>query len=183
MDVGLALAFSGLTYLVWALVAGSTRMLAQDFMNAGEAMAAAGAVVPKSSRVVTYIFDQGGVGIDVIGLAWLGLTLALLLLSSRQKFCISWVWISIITQALTAGLGGALISWGVNRPYAAYLAGIENPPKADILQELSGISLPVLVVAAVLIWVTFLIWLLVERARFDRHGPTLTDGLRSNVIR
>jgi hypothetical protein len=36
---------------------------------------------------------------------------------------------------------------------------------------------------ALLIWVTFLIWLLIERARLNRRGPTLRDGLRSNIYR
>jgi hypothetical protein len=31
--------------------------------------------------------------------------------------------------------------------------------------------------------VVVLVWLLVERARFDRRGPTLRDGLRTNVFR
>ena len=36
------------------------------------------------------------------------------------------------------------------------------------------------IVLAILVWVSLLVWLLVERARLDRHGPTLTDGLRTN---
>jgi two-component system CheB/CheR fusion protein len=36
---------------------------------------------------------------------------------------------------------------------------------------------------AILLWVTFLVWMLVERARLDRFGPTLSDGLRTNTYR
>ncbi len=183
LDVGLVLAFSGVAYLVWALVAGTTRMLAQDYINASSALNAVGVELPGSTRIVTYIFDQGGVGIDIVGLAWLAVSLLLVLLGSHQKFRISWAWISPTCQALTAALGGALMSWGIHRPYASYVAGEGGPAKTDIFQEISGLSLPVLVVAAVLIWVLFLVWLLAERARFDRHSPTLRDGLRSNVVR
>ena len=182
LDVGLVLAFSGVAYLVWALVAGTTRVLAQDYINASPALNAVGVELPQSTRIVTYFFDQGGVGIDIIGLAWLALSLLLVMLSSRQKFGISWAWISPTCQALTAGLGGALMSWGIHHPYAAYIKAEGAAAKSDFFQELSGISLPVLVVAAVLIWVLFLVWLLTERARFDRHSPTLHDGLRSNVV-
>jgi hypothetical protein len=45
------------------------------------------------------------------------------------------------------------------------------------------VSLAVSLVGGVAVWVTFLIWLLVERARYDRRGPTMTDGMRSNVYR
>jgi hypothetical protein len=34
-----------------------------------------------------------------------------------------------------------------------------------------------------LLWTTFLVWLMVERARLNRRGPTLRDGMRSNVFK
>ncbi len=45
------------------------------------------------------------------------------------------------------------------------------------------VLLPIIVTVAILIWTLALIWLLVERARLNRRGPTLTDGLRTNVYR
>ena len=40
-----------------------------------------------------------------------------------------------------------------------------------------------LLVAALLVWVTFVVWLLIERSRLDRRAPTLRDGLRTNIFR
>ncbi len=74
-----------------------------------------------------------------------------------------------------------LVGWAAYAPHI--LPHTANTEPLSPLERVSGISLPVVVVAAVLLWVTFLIWLLVDRARLNRRGPTLTDGLRSNIYK
>jgi len=175
MDVGLALAFAGVSYLVWSLVAGFSRSLMQEFIYSVEASEVQ---MPNLTRVVKVFFVDAGFLIDLVGLAWMVVSLVLVLLSSRQKIGISWAWVSVACQAFIAALGAVLVGWVV---YAPYMVAVEQD--RSIFERVSEISLPVVIAIAVVIWTTFLVWLLVERARFNRHGPTMRDGLRSNVFK
>ena len=56
-------------------------------------------------------------------------------------------------------------------------------PEKITWAKVSEISLPIVVVVSVVLWATMLAWLLVERGRMDRRGPTLRDGLRTNLYR
>ncbi len=172
-DVGLALAFAGIAYLIWALVAGISRELVQEMIRF---TAIQGGQLKAWVRI---IFVEGGVFIDLIGLAWMAVSLVMVLLSSRQRVSISWAWLSAISEMLVAALGSMLVAW------AAYKSHVLEPGREapTVMAKISGISLPVIIVIAVLVWTTFLIWLLVERARLDRRGPTLRDGLRTNIYR
>ena len=79
-----------------------------------------------------------------------------------------------------AGAGAVVVGWAAYQPHIKPL----HPEAGQTPWEtVSAISWPMLMVIAILIWVTFLVWLLAERARLRRHGPTLRDGLRSNVYR
>ena len=69
------------------------------------------------------------------------------------------------------------MAWAVHLPYR------QAPVEATAWEQVSGISLPVLAVLTVLIWVTSLVMLLVERARLDRHGPSRRDGVRTQIDR
>jgi len=80
-------------------------------------------------------------------------------------------------------LGAVHVGWAVQLPYFKILKPVSDTPPPTPWEQVSGFSLPVAMAAAVLIWVAFLVWLLVDRARLDRHGPTLRDGLRTNVYR
>ena len=108
--------------------------------------------------------------------------MALVLVASRQKISISWAWVSAICQSFVAGLGAVLVGWAVYAPHALVAAPIA-PADESILEKVSQISLPVIVSLAILIWTTFVVWLLVERSRWNRRGPTLRDGLRTNVFK
>ena len=173
--MGLALAFSGMAYLVWALVAGVSRSVVQDLIRWTVSMPD----LPESTRVVKAVFVSSGIVIDVVGLAWLAASLFLVAYSSRQRMSISWAWVSAGLQALVAAVGAVVVSW------AAYLPHSIDPPPADpsLLERVTALSLPVTVALAILVWVTFLVWLLVDRARMSRRGPTLRDGLRTNIYR
>jgi hypothetical protein len=174
-DVGLALAFAGVGYLVWALVAGNCRNLVEELINSA---ALRGTTLPALTQSVNVMFRKAGVVIDVVGLLWLVATLLLVVYSSRQKISISWAWVSAVSQTAVAALGAVLVGWAAYAPHAA-------PPSGHLStwEKVSGVSLPVIVAVALVIWVTFLVWLLVERARFNRRGPTLGDGVRSHMYR
>ncbi len=184
-DVGLALSFAGVAFLVWALVAGTTRLLVQDMVAWWQVMQAGGVAteLPMATRVVRVIFVDAGIAIDVVGLAWLAGSLYLVVLSGRQRFSISWAWVSAICQSLVAGVGGAWVAWASHRPFVAELARTGQTVPASAMQTVSGISLPVVVAGALVLWLGFLFWLLLERGRFARAGISLRDGLRTNTYR
>ena len=174
LDVGLALSFAGIAFLVWALVAGVSRAVVQEMIRATGAQS-----LPRMTYLVKVFFMDMGFVIDLVGLAWLVGSLLLVVLSSRQRISVSWAWLAAIVQMMVAALGAVLVSWATYQPHVLKVpSGSEGH-----WQKLSQLSLPVVVALALLIWVTFLVWLLLERARFNRHGPSLRDGLRSNVYR
>jgi hypothetical protein len=183
VDVGLAIAFAGLTYLVWALVAGWCRELVQTFIRDMYHAGALGEELPQVTRNVKVFFVDAGFVIDLVGLAWLVVTLVLVLLSSRQKIGVSWAWVSAMLQCFTAALGAVLVGWAVYMPHSLPITIVPESEGMTVFQRVSEISLPILVAVAVAIWVTFLVWLLVERGRYNRRGPSLRDGQRSNVFK
>jgi len=177
LDAGLALAFAGVAYLMWALVAGSTRTLIQEMIRT---QSLKGMEPPAFTGVVKVFFVDAGIVIDLAGLAWLAASLLLVVFSSRQKISISWAWVSAICQAFAAAWGAVLVGWAAFMPHRVPIAIVSGDSPWE---KVSGFSLPVVLVAALLVWVTFLVWLLVERSRLDRRGPTLRDGLRTNIFR
>ena len=176
-DVGLALSMVGIAYLVWALVAGVTRQLVADLVSYPSVF---DTTWPLSTRVVRVVFVEAGSALDVVGLAWLIVSLLLVVYSSRQRVSISWAWLSGVLQTIVAALGGIWVAWAVHLPHRAQRHIDEQ---ATPWAQLSGLSLPVLLGMAILIWVIFLVVLLVDRARLSRHGPSLRDGVRTNVLR
>ena len=175
LDVGLALTFVGLSYLVWDLVAAVSRAVVQAMFNS-----ISGQDMPQSTYAVKIVFADAGFVIDIVGLMWMTASLLLVALSSRQRISVSWGWASAMCQSCVAALGAVVVGWAAYQTYMRSLApAADQTPWAQV----SSITLPVLLTLAILIWVTFLVWLLVERARLLRHGPTLRDGLRTNVFR
>jgi hypothetical protein len=181
IDVGLSLVFAGLGYLVWALVAGSSRAMVQELMDA---FARKGQAVSRVTEWVRYIFVDAGVAIDICGLVFLSGALVLVFLSSRQRLSISWAWAVSFLQVCIAGLGSVLVALDVHHQYNMLMP----PPAGDVertaLQTVSRISLVVSLPIAIALWVTMLVYLLVERARWNRRqGPSLRDAMRTNVYR
>ncbi len=72
-----------------------------------------------------------------------------------------------------------LVGYAAYQPYISPASALENAETP--LETVSAISLPVIVPIAVLLWVTCLVWLIVERSRLNRRGPSLRDGLKSNI--
>ena len=175
LDVSLALAFTGIAYLVWALVAWTARHLIQNMIQVTESM---GAEVPGVTSGVKLFFVDTGVVIDLVGLAWLAVSLLLVVFAGRQKFSISWAWVSAICQSFVAAWGAVLVAWAAFLPF-----GSKVPPAVPTttLEKVSGLSLPVVLGVAVVVWTSLLLWLLFERSRFFNRGPTVRDSLRTNV--
>ncbi len=181
LDVGLALVFAGLGYLIWALVAGSSRAMVQELMDA---FARKGLAVSRVTQWVRYIFLDAGVAIDIAGLILLCTAMVLVFLSSRQKLSISWAWAVSFLQVCIAGLGSVLVALDVHHQYNMLMppATVEAPRTA--MQTVSRVSLFVSLPIAILLWVTVLVYFLVERARWNRRqGPSLRDAMRTNVYR
>lgn len=173
LDVGLALAFTGLAFIVWAFVAGMSRTMMTNLIHDS---ADATMKLPRLSTVVKLFFVDTGFVIDLVGLGWMVLALVLIFLASRQHISISWAWTAAILQSLIAALGAVLVSVACYVPYSQLVA--TSPTGA--METISLISLPVVIGMAVVCWVVFLIAMLIDRARLKRHGPTLSDGLRTN---
>ncbi|HUS90385.1 MAG TPA: hypothetical protein VM695_01000 [Phycisphaerae bacterium] len=178
IDVGLALAFAGIGYLVWAVVAGVSRDVVQELIKSS---AVRHFTLHDSAHVLKIIFVEAGIVIDLVGMAWLAGSLFLVWWSSRQRCSISWAWVSAMGQAIIAALGAVLVGWAAYQPHVVP-SDASVPPTAT-WARVSAMSLPIVVVVAVVLWVVALVWLLIERGRFDRRGPTLRDGLRTNLFR
>ncbi|OQB86451.1 MAG: hypothetical protein BWX88_01059 [Planctomycetes bacterium ADurb.Bin126] len=171
--MGLALACAGLAYLVWALVAGISREVMQELIRS--AFAHPGKM-PDLTRVVKIFFVDAGIAIDLVGLGWMAASLVLVALSSRQRISISWAWTCAIVQAFLAALGSVLVSYSAYLPFFMPAAGASD---ATVMEKVSALSLPVTLALAVLVWLAFLLFLLAERAKVNRRGPTMRDGLKT----
>lgn len=179
LDAGLALAFAGLSYLVWALVAGVSREMVRDMKHALET--ALLKEVPPFSNAVKVFFADFGIIIDAVGLAWMIVSLLLVVYAGRQKLSISWAWLSAILQAFVAAIGGVLVGWAMNIPYKRLADSGPVPMRNSTMVQLSELSLWIVLTVAILIWTTFLVWLEAERRRFRARGPTIRDTLKSNI--
>jgi hypothetical protein len=178
LDVGLSLTFSGLAYLVWALVAWISRDSVQDLFRR-----ISPTDLPRSTEAVKVVFVDAGIAIDLVGLALLAVSLTLVVLSSRQRLSISWAWSTAICQSCVAALGAVLVGWAVQQPYFLRVKPLAEAPARTAWANVSGFSLGATLVVAVVVWSAFLVWLLLDRARWRGRGPTLRDGLRTNVFR
>jgi hypothetical protein len=173
LDVGLALAFTGLAFVVWAFIAGMSRTMMSHLIHDSDTSAM---TLPRLSTVVKLFFVDTGFVIDLVGLGWMVLALVLIFLASRHRISISWAWSAAILQSLIAALGAMLVGLACYVPYWQ----LETTPAAGAMEIISRISLPVVIGMAVVCWVVFLIAMLIDRARLGRRGPTLSDGLRTN---
>ncbi len=182
LDVGLVLGFAGVAYLIWVLVAGTAREMVQAMIRA-VAAPNVNVPLPDFTRAVKVFFVDFGFAIDVAGLVWLLLSLVLVLYCSRQRISASWAWASAICQSLVAALGGVVVGYAMNLPYRAMVPPGAGGPEATALERVSELSLPVILTVSILLWVTALVWLLIEYARYKHRGPSLSDGLRTNLTR
>ena len=171
LDIGLALSFTGAAFLMWSFVAGVSRSLMYSLVRTS------GLELPPLSAAVKLFFVDTGFIIDIVGLAWMVVSLVLVFLANRQKISISWAWITAGVQSLVTAVGAMLVGWAVSVPF---FCGQVNPKDSTMMEIFSMISLPVVIAVAVLVWILFVVWMLVERRRLERRGPSLSDSLRTN---
>ncbi len=172
LDVGLAIALAGLAFVVWALVAGASRLMMQNII-----LAAAGSTetLPAVTRNVRLFFVDTGFVIDLVGLGWMAISLVLIFFASSQKVSISWAWLSATLQSMVAALGGVLVGCAIYVPHV-----ITGQANYTVMGKISLVSLPLVIVIAVVIWGLFVYWMLKHRASSRHLGPSMTDGLRTN---
>jgi hypothetical protein len=178
LDVGLALCFAGLAYLVWAFIAGVCRTMMRDMILTTQSDGRALSALPK---VVEAFFVDWGFVIDIAGVIWMALSLFLIVQSSRQKLSISWPWATAMLQSLVAAMGSLLVGFAIHQQ--EYAPHAPSGGAMSLGRQVSMISWPLILAIAIFIWVTLLVYLLVERARLNRRGPSLRDGMRSNIYR
>ena len=165
------MSFTGLSFLMWSFVAGVSRSLMYNLVRASDLD------LPALSAGVKWFFVDFGFIIDITGLAWMVISLVLIFLANRQKISISWGWISAGIQSLVAAVGALLVGWGVSVPFFHVYV---KPQDSTMMEIFSMISLPVVIAVAIFVWIVFVIWMLVERRRLERRGPSLSDSLRTN---
>lgn len=173
LDVGLVIAFAGIAFLVWALLAGVSRLMLQKMILTTAGMTD---TLPAVTQNVKIFFVDTGFVIDLVGLAWMALSLTLIFFANWQKISISWAWLSAITQSLVAALGAMLVSSALYAPHI-----ITGQADRTVLGKISQISLPIVLAIAILIWGLFVYWMLKRRASsMQQFGPSMTDSLRTN---
>ncbi len=169
---------------MWALVAGLSRSGVQNLFHT---ISRIGGEHPTSIEWIKAVFVSAGVAIDIVGLVWLALSLFLVVFSSRQHFSISWAWVSAICQAFVAAFGAVWVILAVQEPYDVMVSKLMHTSGTlssyDAPAQVGGFSLAAALTAAVVVWIGFTVWLVVENSRWTRHKLTLRDGLRSNVYR
>jgi len=184
-DVGLCMSLAGIAYLLWVGVTASVRVVVNDLADANAAARLAGEQVPAAARWLVAAFGQTGPAWDLAGVLWLGVTLALVLGSSRQRWIISWPWLSAICHAMAAGLLGVWAALAAAVDTTA-LAGAKPAPAAEPIctapPTVGWTSLSVAVALAVVIWVFTLVWMLRERSLLLR-GPSPGDFRRTHAER
>lgn len=72
LDVGLAIAFTGISFIGWATVSGISRIMMRNMMRTST-----GGEEPVT-RVVKIFFVETGFVIDIVGLLWLAMGLVLI---------------------------------------------------------------------------------------------------------
>ena len=178
-DVGLALALSGISYLTWVLATGIIRHVALAMARAQHAFEK---LSPAVSGLANW-FARTGLGmtvvLDVVGVLWLVLSLVLLVGASRQRWSNSWTWLSAALQSMVACLGAAWAALAAAERMSALAPAAAGPAQVSPA-TIGWMTLPIAAAVALLIWVTVLVTLLLERARLAR-GPSLRDGLRTHV--
>lgn len=181
--MGLALCFSGVACLIWFLVAGASRDMVQEMIRCTYGSTVV-QELPAFTRGVKLFFVDAGFAIDLVGLAWLLVSLVLVMYSSRQRLSISFAWASAICQGFVAALGGLLVGYAMNLPYRLLVSpGGGGGPTPTTFEQVSEMSLPVVLTVSILMWVLCMVWLLVELARYKHRGPSLADTLRTNLSR
>jgi hypothetical protein len=182
-DVGLAIAFAGISYLVWALVIGVGRHVVNEFSLAAYTGKLDMAGFPMAARWLYNTLMHAAPVFDLVGVLWLILTLALIWGASRQIWSISWAWMS---ASIGSMVGTLLMIWFALSYMASAPFIFGAKPPAETLPgqlpypTIGWTPMTVAIAVALVVWTTVLVWLLYEQGRLHR-GPTLRDSLGTHV--
>jgi hypothetical protein len=172
-DVGMAITLAGVSYMIWALAMGVCRHAVGVLTRLeGDAATCPASALTGSFRQVV---GGGWLVWDLAGVLWLLLSLVAVIGASRQRWSNSWTWLSAILQSMTACLVAVWAALAL-----AERAGVVAGPLRPGEPAPGWTSLPIAIAVALLLWVTVLVVLLLERARLGR-GPSLRDGLRTHI--
>ena len=177
-DVGLTLAFAGIAFLVWEAALAALRMLVNQVAAAQHVSDSVGgpsavSALPIIGRGLYWSLLYAAPLWDALGLVLMAVALGLLAGASRQRWSVSWAWLAAVCQSIAAAL---LVVLGVVTlaPFGLWQGTVEGAPTTG------WTALPLAVALGLMIWVTCLVWLLLERAKL-RRGPSLQDGLRTHT--
>ncbi len=170
--MGLALAMTGISYLMWALVVGVARHTANELSRTAYVQKV---MFPIASNWLRGAFLNGAVIWDVLGVLWLLVGLVLIMGSSRQAWIISWPWLCGMSQSMAAVL---LALWTANAARSVTEHAITHlqPPYPTV----GWTSFWACLALALVLWVMTLVWLLYERARL-RRWPSHRDTRRTHM--
>ena len=176
-DVGLVISFVGVAYLIWTLAIGTSRHLVNQLARSAYLGRLALGSLPVATRALYGAFIDAAAIWDTVGLLWLVLSLVLILGASRQRWSVSWPWMSATCQAMVSVLVTAWAGLSANAP--SWPVG--GPTSRPLPYPHTGWTFMSLVVSlALVIWAGTLIWLLYEQARLGR-GPSPRDSLRTHI--
>jgi len=174
-DVGLALAFAGIAYLIWTAVMAAARHVVNGLAKTAHIDKTGFGSYPTATRWLCSSFIHGSAIWDLVGVLWLLITLVLIVGSSRQRWIISVPWVSAICQAMAAALIGVWAAVAAIVPFD-YLITYTEPPYPTA----GWTGLCIALGAAAVMWVLALVWMLFERIRLRRF-PSLRDGQRTHI--
>lgn len=174
--MGLAISFAGVAYLVWVVGVGVGRHLVNELSRTVHAGEFTFDSLPGATKWLCRTFLYTAPVFDIIGVLWLLLSLALIVGASRQRWSISWPWMSGLCQAMAAALITAWAGLSGQAPFIYGTFHMGKPPYPTAGWTFMSVA----VCLALASWVGALVWLLYERARLGR-GPSLRDGLRTHV--
>ena len=175
-DVGLALSFAGIAFLVWTAVVGTAMGIVSELSKQlyFSYLPAIDHTWPVPAELLYNTFLCCSPAWMLVGLAWMGVSLLLVARASRQRCSISWAWLSALLQVMAAALVAALTALAELSLHDTLLSYIPPLPYPTPGWTFFAIAFAV----ALVVWIAVLVWLLLERKRFSR-GPSLRDGMRT----
>ena len=175
VDVGLAMSFAGIAYLIWVLVIGVTRGLVNELSHAQ--YAGRTGEFPVITQWLQNAFIHAAPVFDLAGVLWLLFSLGLIVGAGRQRWSISCPWVCAICQTMAATLLAVWAGVAAQAPYTIGMFYGSGPPP---YLTTGWAPLCVALAIALVMWVTSLVWMISARSRLMR-GPKLRDGMRTHI--
>ncbi len=172
MDAALAVIATGVGFLAWALVSGISWLLLKQQTENGQPHDVA---MPGFLEAIQSVSNYAGYAIDIIGLAAMCACMVLIFLAHRQVISISWAWLVLCGQLIFALLGAVFVITAMLGPQ-----GVDSS-EMGLAEILSMISLPVVIVTAVIVWSVFAFYMFRQAPETRRRRKlSRDDGVKSN---